>query len=107
MEIELFIALEGPEIMEIAFSIFLKVRGVDSRTYRSTRRRFLLSIPVVERPKNVLEGILFNHRSFEKKNSRFPWVSGGFLEIRVPGKNGNGSELPLEKREATAHVQTR
>ena len=25
------------------------------------------------------------------KNRPFPWVSGGFLERRIPGKNGEGS----------------
>ena len=28
--------------------------------------------------------------SFLPRTGRFPWVSGGFLERRIPGKNGNG-----------------
>ena len=33
--------------------------------------------------------ILVNHRSVQTPDP-FPWVSGGFLERRIPGKNGNG-----------------
>ena len=29
--------------------------------------------------------VLFNNRT------RFPWFSGGFLERRIPGKNGEGT----------------
>ena len=39
--------------------------------------------------------ILFNHRSF-LLHRRFPWVSGGFLERRIPGKNGEGTPGNLD-----------
>ena len=29
--------------------------------------------------------------SIVPKTGRFPWVSGGFLERRIPGKNGEGT----------------
>ena len=32
----------------------------------------------------------FSHHRSLNKNSRVPWVSGGFLERRIPGKNGSG-----------------
>ena len=38
------------------------------------------------------DSILFSHRSFQKPDP-FCRVSGGFLERRTPGKNG---EVPLE-----------
>ena len=35
---------------------------------------------------------LGNHRSFPKPSRiRFSWVSGGFLERRIPGRNGEGT----------------
>ena len=34
--------------------------------------------------------MLSNYGSF-RKSDPFPWVSGGFLERRIPGKNGEGS----------------
>ena len=34
--------------------------------------------------------ILSNHRSFRRPDP-FSWVSGGFLERRIPGKNGEGN----------------
>ena len=34
--------------------------------------------------------ILFNHPSFQKLDPFF-WVSGGFLERRIPGKNGEST----------------
>ena len=35
--------------------------------------------------------ILFNHRSFQKTDVVFPRVFGGFLERRIPGKNGEAT----------------
>ena len=31
------------------------------------------------------------------ENRPFPWVSGGFLERRIPGKNGEGSTRRITK----------
>ena len=43
-------------------------------------------------PKNrlLIPTILSNHHSFQKPSFLF-WVSGGFLESRIPGKNGEGT----------------
>ena len=32
------------------------------------------------------------------KASYFPWVSGGFLERRIPGKNGEGTPRTIKTR---------
>ena len=40
----------------------------------------------------------FQH-SFFPKTGRFPWVSGGFLERRIPGKNGEGTPRTLRRGE--------
>ena len=55
--------------------------------------------------------------SFFSKTIRFPWVSGGFLKRRIPGKNGDGTprndsaskqenrtEQRKTTREQTAHA---
>ena len=44
-------------------------------------------------------GFVFIPHSFEpsffSKSSRFPWVSGGFPERRIPGENGEGAPRGL------------
>ena len=58
------------------------------RPKRGTPLRLVL-FPVKHRVVDSLS-ILFNHRFFSSKTSHFPSVLGGFLEGRIPGKNGNG-----------------
>ena len=39
----------------------------------------------------------FSHTIVLFENWPFPWLSGGFLERRIPGKNGEGSTRTLGK----------
>ena len=43
--------------------------------------------------------VLFNNRPF-------PWVSGGFLETRIPAKNGEGSTRELRKATKQKRART-
>ena len=56
----------------------------------------LLEFPTDARLPSWVEGvdsfsIRFSHRSFQQPIALFPGVLGGFLERRIPGKNGEGT----------------